>query len=387
MLNYSFSTVLMAVLTSTLLILMTALCLRYRGMLRAAGSRLIIALLLLAMFRLFFPFEVPFSRNVNLSRIPSKIITAIVHPFFYLGRIEISVWFCLQCVWVGGAVVSLRKLYRTNSVIRRHVLRYGRDVSAEEPYRSALQVVCNKREADLPILLVPGLDAPRQDRILHPRILLPGEMTFSENQLRYIFRHELAHVRHHDVLIKLLVNLLAAVYWWNPLMRILRRDLDIILEIHVDARVLVSGDRNTRSDYVDTLMDVAAQAEALLTAQKASNGQVFSSPMAFGSMSDLEDRLALMYEKKRSSPPLILLLLAMTLSLYVLSYVFIFEAYSRPAATNWSQSAQGMEPQAANQAMYAIAADDGGYDIYWNGVLTEHVDNLEYYSGIPVIEH
>lgn len=385
MLNYSFSTVLMAVLTSTLLILVTTLCLRWLRMLRAAGSRLIIALLLLAMFRLFFPFEAPFSHNVHLSRIPSEIISTIVHPFFYLGKIEISGWFCLQCVWVGGAVVSLRKLYRTHSVIRRHVLRYGRDVSTKEPYRSAFHAVCGKREAGIPILLIPGLDAPRQDRILHPRILLPGEMTFSENQLRYIFRHELVHVRHHDVLIKLLVNLLAAVYWWNPLMRILRNELDVILEIHVDARVLAGGNWSTRSDYVDTLMEVAAQAEALLTAQKASNGQIFSSPMAFGSLGDLEGRLAMMYEKKKSSPPLILLLLAMTLSLYALSYVFILEAYSQPSATDWSQSAQKMDPHAADQEMYAVAADDG-YDIYWNGVLTEHADSLEYYSGIPVIE-
>lgn len=386
MLNYSFSTVLMAVLTSTLLILMTMLCLRYRRILRAAGSRLIIALLLLAMFRLFFPFEAPFSHNVNLSRIPSKIITAIVHPYFYLGKIEISGWFCLQCVWAGGTVVSLRKLYRTNSVIHRHVLRYGKNVSAKEPYRSAFQAVCGKREADMPILLVPGLDTPRQDRILHPRILLPQEMTFSENQLRYIFRHELVHVRHHDVLIKLLVNLLAAIYWWNPLIRTLRKELDIILEIHVDARVLTGGDKNARSDYVDTLVDVATQAEALLTAQKVSNGQVFSSPMAFGSMSDLEGRLAMMYEQKRSSPPLILLLLAITLSLYVLSYVFILEAYSKPSATDWSQSVQGRDPKAANQAMYAVAADGGGYDIYWNGVLMEHVDSLEHHSWIPLIE-
>lgn len=387
MLNYSFSTVLMAVLTSTLLILMTALCLRCRGMLRAIGSRLIIALLLLAMFRLFFPFELPFCRNINLSRIPSIIVTTIVHPYFFLGKVEISIWFCLQCVWVGGMVVSLRNLYRTCNHIHRHVLRYGRNISAKEPYRSVFQEVCRKREADMPILLVPGLDAPRQDRILHPRILLPREMKFSENQLRYIFRHELAHVRHHDVLIKLLVNLLAVVYWWNPLMRFLRRELDIILEIHVDARVLSGGDRNARSDYVDTLMDIAVQAQALMIAQNEFNGQVSSNPMAFGGMGDLEGRLAMMYENRRSSRPLALLLLTLTLTIYTLSYAFILEAYSQPSATYWPAGVQGMNPREIKvQEMYAVAADGGGYDIYVNDCLMEHVDSLEHYSLIPVTE-
>lgn len=385
MLNYSFSTVIMAILTSSLLILMTTLCLQCRGMLRAIGSRLIIALLLLAMLRLFFPFEVPFCRNVNLSRIPSKIVSTIIHPYFYLGKIEISVWFCLQCIWVCGTAVSLWKLYHMNQLIRCHVRRYGEDVSAKEPYRSVFRGICSRREAAMPILLVPGLDAPLQDRILRPRILLPKKMVFSEEQLHYIFRHELAHARHHDVLIKLLINLLAAVYWWNPLMHILRRELDIILEIHVDDKVLSSGDRDTRSNYVATLMEVAVQAEALLVAQQISNRQVSFNPMASGGMSDLEGRLAMIYENRKLSRPLILLVLTLTLSLYTLSYAFILEANVRPSSTDFPEGMQEMSPQEINQELYAVAAD-GGYNIYWNGVLMEHTDSLVDYSGIPVTE-
>lgn len=387
MLNYSFSTVIMAVLTSTLLILITALCLQFRGVLRTIGSRLVIALLLLAMLRLFFPFEMPFCRNVNLSRISSVIIVKIRHSYFSLGKIGISVWFCLQCVWVCGAVVSLCKLFHMCRIIRRHVRRYGEDVSTKEPYRSAFQKVCSKREAAMPILLVPGLDAPRQDRILHPRILLPMDMTFSEEQLRYIFRHELTHARHHDVLIKLLVNLLVAVYWWNPLMRILRRQLDIILEIHVDDRVLSDGDKDTKCGYVATLMEVAVQAKTLLISQGMSSNHISSNPMASGGTSDLEGRLAMIYEDRRISLPLILLLLTVTLSLYTLSYAFILEADARPANTEFSEYVPGINLQEENQEMYAVAADGGGYDIYWNGVLMDHTDNLTHYSGLPVIEH
>lgn len=386
MLNYSFSTVMMAVLTSSLLVLMTTLCLQCRGMLRAIGSRLVIALLLLAMLRLFLPFELPFCRNVNLSRIPSEIVSTIVHPYFYPGKVEISVWFCLQCIWVCGTVVSLLNLFRVCRIIRHHVRRYGEDVSAKEPYRSVFQGICSGREAAMPILLVPGLDAPRQDRILRPRILLPREMAFSEEQLRYIFRHELTHARNHDVLIKFLVNLLAAVYWWNPLMRILRRQLDILLEIRVDGRVLSGGDKNTKCGYVDTLMEVAVQAGTLMIAQGASGGQISSNPMASGGLSDLDGRLAMIYENRKVSLPLALLLLTVTLSLYTLSYAFILEAYTRPASTDYPKVMQGITSQEAGQEMYAVAVDGGGYDIYWNDVFMEHTDSLTHYSWIPVKE-
>lgn len=391
MLRYSFSTVMMSLLTSSLLICMLTFCLRYRGILYTIGAKLTIAFLLIVMLRLFLPFELPFCRNVNLYGFVSKILTGIQHPYFYVGEVGISLWSLFQCIWICGTVISLGRLFHASRVIRLHVRKYGINVSAREPYCSVFRSLCRKREASMPILLVPGLVAPQQDRILRPRILLPMEMTFSEEQLRYIFRHELTHARHFDVLTKLLLNLLAALYWWNPLIRPLRKQADVLLEMRVDDHVVAGGGKEEKERYANVLVGIVNQAAELLEKQSSSNDPVSSNPLISNNTTDLEERLLLMFNRKKASVSLTLLLLTLTLSVSVLSYLFIFEAYSIPTSLELDflgNLGNLEEIQVLDcREMYAVKREEGGYDIYWDGRVIDHVDDLTYYSQIPVREH
>lgn len=391
MLRYSFSTVMMSLLTSSLLICMLTFCLRYRGILYTIGAKLTIAFLLIVMLRLFLPFELPFCRNVNLYGSVSNILTGIQHPYFYVGEVGISLWSLFQCVWICGTVISLGRLFHASRVIRLHVRKYGINVSAQEPYCSVFRSLCRKREASMPILLVPGLVAPQQDRILRPRILLPMEMTFSEEQLRYIFRHELTHARHFDVLTKLLLNLLAALYWWNPLIRPLRKQADVLLEMRVDDHVVAGGGKEEKERYANVLVGIVNQAAELLEKQSSSNDPVSSNPLISNNTTDLEERLLLMFNRKKASVPLTLLLLTLTLSVSVLSYLFIFEAYSIPTSLELDSlgnlgNLEDVEELDCRE-MYAVKREEGGYDIYWDGKVIDRVDDLTYYSLIPVREH
>ncbi len=391
MLRYSFSTVMMSLLTSSLLICMLTFCLRYRGILYTIGAKLTIAFLLIVMLRLFLPFELPFCRNVNLYGFVSKILTGIQHPYFYVGEVGISLWSLFQCVWICGTVISLGRLFHASRIIRLHVRKYGINVSAREPYCSVFRSLCRKREASMPILLVPGLVAPQQDRILRPRILLPMEMTFSEEQLRYIFQHELTHARHFDVLTKLLLNLLAALYWWNPLIRPLRKQADVLLEMRVDDHVVAGGGKEEKERYANILVGIVNQAAELLEKQSSSNDPVSSNPLISNNTTDLEERLLLMFNRKKASVPLTLLLLTLTLSVSVLSYLFIFEAYSMPTSLELDSLGNLGNLEDVKELdcreMYAVKREEGGYDIYWDGRVIDRVDDLTYYSLIPVREH
>lgn len=391
MLRYSFSTVMMSLLTSSLLICMLTFCLRYRGILYTIGAKLTIAFLLIVMLRLFLPFELPFCRNVNLYGSVSNILTGIQHPYFYVGEVGISLWSLFQCVWICGTVISLGRLFHASRIIRLHVRKYGINVSAREPYCSVFRSLCRKREASMPILLVPGLVAPQQDRILRPRILLPMEMTFSEEQLRYIFRHELTHARHFDVLTKLLLNLLAALYWWNPLIRPLRKQADVLLEMRVDDHVVAGGGKEEKERYANVLVGIVNQAAELLEKQSSSNDPVSSNPLISNNTTDLEERLLLMFNRKKASVPLTLLLLTLTLSVSVLSYLFIFEAYSIPTSLELDSLGNLGNLEDVKELdcreMYAVKREEGGYDIYWDGRVIDRVDDLTYYSLIPVREH
>jgi len=55
---------------------------------------------------------------------------------------------------------------------------------------------------------------------VRPRLLLPQGMleTYSLENLRYVFIHELAHLRQRDIYLGWLMALLQVVHWFNPLM-------------------------------------------------------------------------------------------------------------------------------------------------------------------------
>lgn len=371
MLNYSFSTVLMTVLTSNLLIIVIALFFQSPKAIRSIGYKLLSVILAFALLRFIFPFELPFSRNILMPQFLSKAVSFIRRPFAKLGNVRITVWFLFECVWACGTVYKLIQIIRSHAVFNRYVFRYSKDVTEEYPYSAVLKKVCDSRKIDFRVLLVPGLDTPRQNGFFRPCILIPKEMELSEKDIYYTIRHEAAHYKHRDFLIKLGINILAAFYWWNPLCDILKSQIDMILEMRVDEK-LVNGDSNVRSAYLSTLVHIGGSA-----IPNQNSVPPLSSPAVTGSIDDLSIRAHMLYRKRTLPLPLIFLSILSVLLLYAASYRFIFEGHCTP------QEASNLEVHL--EEMFAVSLEDGTYDIYWEDIFIEHVDSLKYYNGIVII--
>lgn len=56
-----------------------------------------------------------------------------------------------------------------------------------------------------------------------PYIVLP-EIDFSDDELRVILLHEWKHIQDKDYLTGIIVNVICFVFWWNPAIRILRKN-------------------------------------------------------------------------------------------------------------------------------------------------------------------
>ncbi len=376
MLNYSFSTVLMTVLTSTLLICIIAVCFQRKKVLLSIGYKLLGAFLLMTLLRFILPFEVPFTKTIILPEFVSMVIVCIRHPFWTLKGIEISVWFLFECIWICGSVVAAVYIFRRNFLFNRYVCRYGVDVTEKEPYNFLLNEVCDSHKSNPRVILVPGLDTPRQNGFLHPTILIPEGLTLDDTQLYYTLCHELSHFRHGHYLIKLGMNILLAVYWWNPLCHILNRQMDILLEMSVDES-LVCHDPNARTSYLNTLIYIGNSVADLQKSSK--HPEYLLSSRAVSGIKDLTTRVHLIYRDNPISKPIFLTLLALVTSLFVCSYCFIFEAHYL------LKEAELQTPEIFATDMYAIMLEDRTYEIYWNEQLLEHVDSLELHPDVPVI--
>lgn len=92
----------------------------------------------------------------------------------------------------------------------------------------------------------------------HSLILRSDEVEQYNEQLQSILRHELTHMRRFDIAFKWLSLFACAIHWFNPLVWILRRELDRICELSCDEVVINDMDTMARQSYGETLISVAS---------------------------------------------------------------------------------------------------------------------------------
>lgn len=103
----------------------------------------------------------------------------------------------------------------------------------------------------------PLVSTPMLLGVLHPVIVLPAGVE-GEQRLRDILAHELTHARRHDLLYKWFSVAVTSLHWFNPVMLLVRREINRTCELSCDEAVIRSLDRDSRRHYSQTLLDLAA---------------------------------------------------------------------------------------------------------------------------------
>ena len=113
----------------------------------------------------------------------------------------------------------------------------------------------------LPLQSMAGIYSPALTVGLKPMILLPANITdtLSEAQLAYALRHELMHYRRRDHLLALLLLLLTCVYWFNPIVWLMKRELMKDMETACDSAVTARLNGTERREYAMTLLALFSQ--------------------------------------------------------------------------------------------------------------------------------
>ena len=89
-----------------------------------------------------------------------------------------------------------------------------------------------------------------------PRILIPAcALGWSDERVRTVLAHEIAHVARRDWLVQSMAETLRALLWWNPLAWLACRALRHDSELACDDAVLRCGVGPTA--YADELLQIA----------------------------------------------------------------------------------------------------------------------------------
>ena len=113
----------------------------------------------------------------------------------------------------------------------------------------------------LPLQSMAGIYSPALTVGPKPMILLPANITdtLTDAQLACALRHELTHYRRRDHLLMLLLRLLTCVYWFNPIVWLMKREIMKDMETACDSAVTARLNGTERREYAMTLLALFSQ--------------------------------------------------------------------------------------------------------------------------------
>ena len=238
--------------------------------------------------------------------------------------------------YLAGAAAFL--LYQGGCYVhfRHTVRRWKRDV-ARADYAAMLSDTARDLGVSAPEMIVcEAVTTPAVTGLLRPRLLLPHER-YDVQELRYILRHELCHLKRRDMLFKLVLLAANAMHWFNPIVYLMLRQADEDIELACDSAATDGLERAERAAYSRTLL-----------AAVQSNVRTLPATTCFGSTVErLKRRITnVLGAQKKRGLGVVALVLALTLT--------------AGCAVSWGERAQASSPfDGTFYQASLIAWDDG----------------------------
>lgn len=151
-------------------------------------------------------------------------------------------------IYVGvNSIAFLRIVRRERPLTDQKVLELLEDCKAEIGVRTVLAVVATDKVKNASLF-----------GFIRPRLLLPKTMVeaISQKELRYVFLHELGHLKRHDIYLGWLMCILQVMHWFNPLVWLAFYRVRADRELACDAFVLARTQADESKNYGQTVVSL-----------------------------------------------------------------------------------------------------------------------------------
>lgn len=260
----------------------------------------------------------------------------------------------LLILWLIGALLCAAAF--ACSILRScRRLRTAVPVEDERVLRWAAEHKLYRR---LVVLQTDQVDTPVAAGLFRPRIVLPKTLgTVRTDLLDYVLTHEYCHLRHLDMLWKLLALCAVCIHWFNPLVWLMRALLGRDLELCCDEMVLRRLGTDRRKAYANSLIEMAEIRSRLSPLQ---NG--------FGKNA-IEERIVAIMKLKKATK--------MAICAGCLAILSITVALATNPMTNGAETA--FTENRASEEVYAAYSPFGltvdGGKLYYDGQLVRCFDD------------
>src|SRR5664279_4740202 len=162
----------------------------------------------------------------------------------------------LLLVWAAGAIALAVCLVFTHYRLARKVTLCRPLIDAR--LMNLLEDCKQAMGLRVPVTLVEtaAVGSPSLFGFVRPRLLLPVGLTreFSHEELRYVFLHELSHIKRQDILTGWLMTALQILHWFNPLVWLAFHRMRVDRELACDALALSYAKEEENQPYGRTII-------------------------------------------------------------------------------------------------------------------------------------
>jgi beta-lactamase regulating signal transducer with metallopeptidase domain len=332
------------------------------------GIKYILAIIGLILVRMILPFDFPFTITLR----SEKILPLLYRILGYrVGNTEIRGWHLLFFVWTLGTIVCLIYLFYSQILYRRCLYPFLICDWSGHKILSGVLKRCNA--SDIQVCIVPGV-SPSVSGIFRPILVLP-DLELSEEELYFICRHEIEHYRNHDLWMKLFLEVLICVQWFNPLVYILKRELELAFEVSNDQVVIKEC----------SPMQEIAYAECIHKAAKSLSdfSKNFGVSFIGSSKDDLETRLNIILKEnfKKPNRKYVVMHCVIVGTMFVIALFLVPEAYIE-YTDGKEETVISIQPDNS----YIVKGEDG-YRVFVDGAYFLTIDSIPVeLSDFPIIE-
>ncbi|WP_270605658.1 M56 family metallopeptidase [Dorea amylophila] len=315
------------------------------------GINLLLLSSLLAVIRLILPIDLHNAKIINIHHIYQPIKKIL---FFKIGN-RLFVYQLLLLIWGIGTLLLLF-YYLCSSLFEIYKLNHLKYISS--PDIEALY--SNYTNIKIVIKVSSEIDVPLVWGFFKCHIYFPN-YDLSSDEWKFILDHEVLHIKLHDTFIKIFLLFLTALFWWNPIMYILRKDIDQMLELRCDGILTQDYSIEMKNKYLETILSILKR-----KTPPNSKSHLTASFVNRSAYSLTRQRFEIILSTNRLNKAKALLYYSISFLLFVSSYFIILQ----PATKTTTEQGPTL----------ILHTSENNYELYIDGTFYKNLTQKEAYS-------
>ncbi|TDQ36605.1 M56 family metallopeptidase [Aureibacillus halotolerans] len=177
-----------------------------------------------------------------------------------MTTISIEFSYLIIAVWAAGAVVFLTWQLWCYHRFVKELEAQASPIAVDHELLQQLEEIRHNIGVKRSVSLkqCSSVKSPLLVGFFKPTIVLPSDFSPMDVDMDMILHHELVHLKHNDLWVKLFVLFANAIHWFNPLAYLLRKEIHVWSEFACDEEVVKEMSHAQRIRYGETLLHVIA---------------------------------------------------------------------------------------------------------------------------------